>query len=247
MTTTDKQHWESQAANWVEWARKPGFDAYWHYRERFFDLIPAPGGVTVDVGCGEGRLSRDLASRGYAVTGVEPAPGLRKAAQEAHPEGKYVDGEASNLPFQDASVDLLVSYNMLMDVDDLDGALREFARVLKPSGKLAITIVHPVADSIGFDQSDPEAPFTIDGSYLATSAFNAVDTKEGISMHFSGWHRSIGTYAEALRQAGLLIETIREPVPHDDSPEDRFARWRRFPAFMQVLATTPGVSTIPTP
>ncbi|SMC95064.1 class I SAM-dependent methyltransferase [Kibdelosporangium aridum] len=237
MTTSDTQHWESQAANWIEWARKPGFDAYWHYRERFFDLIPAPGGVTVDVGCGEGRLSRDLAERGYDVTGVEPSGSLRKAAQEAHPDGKYVAGEAKDLPFPDASVDLLVSYNMLMDVDDLDGALREFARVIKPGGRLAITMVHPVADSIGFDRDDPEAPFVIDGSYLRTQPFSAVATRDGISMHFSGWHRSITTYCEALYKAGLLIETIREPMPHDDSPAAGWDRWRRFPMFMQVLAT----------
>lgn len=236
MTTTDKQHWESQAVNWVEWARKPGFDAYWYYRNRFFDLIPPPGGVTIDVGCGEGRLSRDLAERGYDVTGVEPSPTLLKAAQEADPEGTYLAGEATDLPFADASVDLLVSYNMLMDVDDLGGALREFARVLKPGGRIAITITHPVADSVGFENGDPEAPFVIDASYLRTQPFSVVTTRDGLTMHFSGWHHSIGTYAEALRGAGLLIETIREPMPHDDAPADKWDRWRRLPMFMQILA-----------
>jgi len=236
VTTTDKQHWESQAANWVEWARRPGFDAYWYYRERYFDLIPPPGGVTLDVGCGEGRLSRDLAERGYDVTGVEPSPSLLEAARQAHPDGKYVAGEATSLPFPDDSVDLLCSYNMLMDVDDLGGALKEFARVVKPGGKVAGTITHPVADSVGFDRDDPEAPFVIEASYLRTQPFDAVATREGISMHFSGWHHSIGTYAEALRAAGLLIETIREPMPRDDAPADKWDRWRRLPMFMQILA-----------
>ncbi|MFD1048789.1 S4 domain-containing protein, partial [Kibdelosporangium lantanae] len=37
----ETEHWESQALNWIEWARRPMFDAYWYYRERFFDLLPA--------------------------------------------------------------------------------------------------------------------------------------------------------------------------------------------------------------
>jgi ubiquinone/menaquinone biosynthesis C-methylase UbiE len=232
--TTDKQHWESQAANWIEWARKPGFDAYWYYRERFFEILPPPGGLTLDVGCGEGRLSRDLAERGYQVTGVEPAPSLRAAAQEAHPEGTYVDGEAAKLPFPDQSVRLLVSYNSLMDTDDLGGALREFARVLEPGGRLCVTITHPVADSVGFDSFDAEAPFMINGSYLRTTPFSGEVERLGLKMRFGGWHRSITTYARAIEDAGLLVEAIREPMPHDDAPAVNWDRWRRLPMFMQL-------------
>jgi ubiquinone/menaquinone biosynthesis C-methylase UbiE len=237
VTTTDKQHWESQAANWIEWARTPGFDAYWYYRERFFEILPPPGGLTLDVGCGEGRLSRDLAERGYDVTGIEPAPTLLQAAKEAHPEGTYVQGEAAELPFAADSVQLLVAYNTLMDFDDLDGATREFARVLKPvTGRLCITITHPVADSAGFTERHAESPFVIEGSYLRTAPFSGWAERQGIKMHFSGWHRSIATYSKALEDAGLLIEAIREPVPVDDAPAEDWDRWRRMPMFMNINA-----------
>jgi SAM-dependent methyltransferase len=239
VTISDKQHWESQATNWIEWARKPGFDAYWFYRSRFFEILPPPDGLTLDVGCGEGRLSRDLAELGYQVTGVEPAATLLAAAQEEHPAGSYVLGEAADLPFPDASASLVVAYNSLMDVDDLDGAMREVARVLKPGGRLCITITHPVADSAGFDSDDPEAPFVINGSYLRTSHFDVTAERHGITMHFIGWHRSITTYARALQDAGLLIEAIREPMPADDAPAEKWDRWRRMPMFMHIVALKP--------
>jgi hypothetical protein len=50
--------WEDQAENWLAWARTPGHDAYWSYRDAFFPLLPAPGRRTLEVGCGEGRVAR---------------------------------------------------------------------------------------------------------------------------------------------------------------------------------------------
>jgi SAM-dependent methyltransferase len=58
---------ESRAEQWLAWARTPGHDAYWHYREPFFALLPPPGGRVLEVGCGEGRVTRDLTARGYAI------------------------------------------------------------------------------------------------------------------------------------------------------------------------------------
>lgn len=52
-----REAWESEAANWVAWARKPGHDSYWTFhRDAFLELLPAPRGLTLDIGCGEGRL-----------------------------------------------------------------------------------------------------------------------------------------------------------------------------------------------
>jgi len=70
VTETAGQDWEQQAENWIAWVRKPGFDSYWRYRDEFFTLVPAPGTATVDIGCGEGRVSGDLTARGHTVTGA---------------------------------------------------------------------------------------------------------------------------------------------------------------------------------
>jgi ubiquinone/menaquinone biosynthesis C-methylase UbiE len=81
------QDWEDQARNWIAWARTPGLDSYWRYRSAFFELIPAPGSSTLDLGCGEGRVVRDLAERGHRVIGIDVSPTLLEAAREAHPDG----------------------------------------------------------------------------------------------------------------------------------------------------------------
>ena len=66
--------WEPRAEQWLAWARTPGFDAYWSYRDAFFGLVPPPAGGTLEVGCGEGRVTRDLAARGHRVTALDPSP-----------------------------------------------------------------------------------------------------------------------------------------------------------------------------
>lgn len=109
--------WESEARNWIAWARRPGHDAYWYYRDAFFDeIVPPAGRATLDLGCGEGRVARDLSERGHRVTAVDSAPTLLAAAAKADPAGTYVLTDAAALPFKDAEFDLVVAYNSLMDI-----------------------------------------------------------------------------------------------------------------------------------
>jgi ubiquinone/menaquinone biosynthesis C-methylase UbiE len=126
------QGWEVRAAQWLAWARTPGHDAYWDYRDAFFALLPDPAGRTLEIGCGEGRVSRDLTARGHRVTGLDASPTLVRAAAELDPGGDYVLGRAEALPFADETFALVVAYNVLMDVEDMPGAVREAARVLAP-------------------------------------------------------------------------------------------------------------------
>ena len=58
--------WEQHAANFIGWAREPGFDSYWRFhRDQFPNSFPRRAGEH-DLGCGEGRLSRDLKALGQS-------------------------------------------------------------------------------------------------------------------------------------------------------------------------------------
>lgn len=235
----DREHWAGVAEDWVVWARRPGHDAYCQYRDAFFDeIVPAPGRITLEVGCGEGRVSRDLAARGHKVVGVDVVPTLARLAREADPGGRYVIGDAIALPFADGTFDGAVAFNSLMDVDDMPGAVRELGRVMEAGGRLCVCVTHPVADAGAFQSRDADAPFVIEGDYFARGRFEGTFERDGLRMTFAGWTYPFGSYFRALEQAGFLVERIREPrVPEDSVREDPAkARWWRIPAFLHVRA-----------
>jgi ubiquinone/menaquinone biosynthesis C-methylase UbiE len=135
-----RKHWERQSASWAAWARRPNFDAYWTYSAVFFDLVPPPGRRTLEVGCGEGRVSRDLVQRGHRVIGIDASPTLIRLASDADPRSWYLRADGAALPFAADSFDLVVFYNSLMDIDEMEQSVQEAARVLKPGGSLCACV-----------------------------------------------------------------------------------------------------------
>ncbi|RKQ87653.1 pimeloyl-CoA biosynthesis protein BioC [Solirubrobacter pauli] len=203
-------HWEEQAANWIAWARTPGHDVYWSYRDAFFELVPPPGGGALEVGCGEGRVCRDLAARGWDVTGIDASLPLLEAARAADRGGRYLLADASALPFEDGEFDLVVAYNSLMDMEDMPGAVREAERVLAPGGAFCITITHPIAD-VG-RLADDGRSFVIDKPYVQPGLYDGTFARAGLTMHFKGWTRPLEAYVRALEAAGFVIAALREPA-----------------------------------
>jgi ubiquinone/menaquinone biosynthesis C-methylase UbiE len=222
-----REAWEGQAANWVRWAREPGHDSYWQFhREPFLSLVPPPGRLTLDIGCGEGRVTRDLRALGHRAIGVDSAPSLVRAARDADPDGEYVEADASRLPFADGAVDLVVASMSLMDMDDMPAAVREIGRVLAPGGRLCAAVVHPI---------NAAGTFQIDGRFKIESYLDrrvVVDEieREGLQMTFHGRHLILEDYSRAFEQAGLLWERSREIY------DDAHANWCRVPLFLDVVA-----------
>ena len=170
--------WEAEARNWIAWARAPHHDAYWEYSPRFFELVPAAGRATLEIGCGEGRVARDLAARGHRVTGVDASPTLLEAARQAQADADFHVADAAALPFADASFDLVVAFNSLMDIDDMPGAVREAARVLTPEGRMCAASRIPFRTPGG---SPGERPKRRSWSRAHTSAAGASTRRSSVT------------------------------------------------------------------
>jgi ubiquinone/menaquinone biosynthesis C-methylase UbiE len=232
--------WEPEAENWVRWARTPGHDAYWYYRDSFFDLIvPAPGRRTLEIGCGEGRVARDLAARGHRVTAIDAAQTLLRYARQDDPAAGYVRAEGRALPFPDRCFDLAVAYNSLQAlqvVDDMTATVCEAGRVLERGGCLCACVAHPVTDLGRFTDDDVDERFTMRQHYFETRRVEDTVHINGLTMTFRGWTYSLEHYAVALEQAGFHIETMREPRP--TGAAGRYERWRDLPLFLFFRAVT---------
>jgi SAM-dependent methyltransferase len=232
------EHWERHAADWTRWAREPGHDSYWRFhRERFFELLPPPGRLTLDVGCGEGRLARDLKERGHNVRGFDASPALVEAARRADPSLDVTQADATALPLEDGASDLVISFMVLMNVDDLGGVVRDAARVLEPAGRFCIAITHPINTAGEFETMEPESAFVIRDSYFETHRKDLQVERGGLTMRFVDLHRPLQDYAGALEEAGFAIERIVEVGDEEESPQrGSQLRWRRLPLFLHLRA-----------
>lgn len=232
----DQEHWSRVAREWITWARTPNHDAFWAYRSALADFIGRRSGEALDVGCGEGRLSRELKELGYRVTACDPVAELVEAAKEADSAHEYAVASGTDLPFESRRFALVVAYNVLMDVEDLPSVVREIRRVMQPAGTLVVSIVHPLADYARSADPGPDADFTFKGTYFGRQQFEGTEERNGITMHFAGWSQPLEAYAAALEAAGLAITSLREPAPTLDENTTHLEKWCRFPLFLWLKA-----------
>ena len=224
--------WEQQAEAWIAWARDYESDhVFWRFNlPRFLEIVPAPGRLTVDLGCGEGRMCRELQHAGHTVVGVDASPTMAEAARTAEPPMQVLVADAAEVPLDDGVADLVVAFMSLMDVDDLDGVVAEAARLLEPGGRLCFAVVHP-------SKSVEDAR----GDYFTQAPYTMTTQGPDRSMTFHSMHHPLSAFARAFERAGLLVETLREPVPDDAHVADhpQVARWQREPCFLHGRAVKP--------
>jgi ubiquinone/menaquinone biosynthesis C-methylase UbiE len=224
---SQREAWEAVAAEWAEFVRRGTDTPYTWNSGAFLGLLPAPGRLTVDVGCGEGRLARQLAAHGYRVVAFDVSPTMVRLASEADPQGDYRVADAAALPLVDGEADLVVAFMSLQDVDDVGSAIREAARVLEPRGRMCLAVLHPVFSAGEIQGEEPDAPFVIAGSYL--DAFREDSPMIGVSFTVTTFHRPLETYFRALEDAGFLVEAARELPTRRRAPG-------RIPLFLHVRA-----------
>ena len=100
-TEKDREHWTKYANEWIAWARKLATMLSGRITDAWSSTSGEGSGTALEVGCGEGRISRVLKSCGYKVTATDPVAQLIKAAQETASADEYATCAADDLPFPD--------------------------------------------------------------------------------------------------------------------------------------------------
>ncbi len=124
-------------------------ERYYRYRESTRDfrieaeilyklLKLEPGLRILEVGCGGGAFLSYLEEKGYKAVGVDILEESVRLASQRAKNCEVICGDAMRLPFESASFDRLVSHHLVEHLEDLSEALREWKRVLKPGGIMAI-------------------------------------------------------------------------------------------------------------
>lgn len=138
-------HWDRRAAHFDQdfghSIATPAERAAWDRIMALTDGGRAPL-EALDVGCGTGFLSLELAARGHRVTGIDLAPAMlekaRRKATEAGYDVRFQEGDAEQAPFPAASFDLVVSRHVLWTLSHPEAAIDDWIRVLRPGGRLVV-------------------------------------------------------------------------------------------------------------
>lgn len=206
----------------------------------------------LDIACGQGFFSREIARLGGEVTGVDLAPELIKFAKEkASEKEKYFLSPADDLGsvIKDESFDKVIIVLAIQNIENLSGALKEANRALRKGGKLFLVLNHPIFRNPkntfwGFDEKSKTQYRRID-SYLSESR-SEIDMAPGSKKNGSdkltiSFHRPLQTYFKFLIKNNFLISRLEEWVSNKKSEagprqkaEDK-AR-REIPLFLMIEA-----------
>ncbi len=237
MTTNEREvarHWDDNADSWTALSRA-GYDVYRDglNTPAFLAMLPDVRGLeALDIGCGEGHNTRQLAARGARVTALDVSRvfiGHAAASERREPIGvRYVHASALALPFRDDAFDAVTAFMSMTDVPDVARAFLECHRVLRTGGFMQLSIEHPC-----FSPPHRRNLRTGDGR---TYAFEVGRYFERLDGQISEWTfsaappevragaapfriprftRPLGEWLNLLVDAGFAIERCEEPRPSD--------------------------------
>ncbi|MEO3806424.1 methyltransferase domain-containing protein [Nonomuraea sp. B1E8] len=210
------------------------------------DMAGDPAGKRVlDLGCGEGYLSRHLARTGAAVEAIDGAGEMLRIARALSGDlpVSFRQGDiCGKLPYDSGTFELIVCNMVLMDVDDIGHAISEAARVLKPGGRLVFSVVHPTFfDATGEWRSEDGQPvYRPRRRYV--EEFSYVKTLVGLDppARLTHYHRPIQAYVQAVLAASLMLTGFAETSMSRDQRRPELTRFHFTANNLIIGATKPG-------
>ncbi|HET7523455.1 MAG TPA: methyltransferase domain-containing protein [Acidimicrobiales bacterium] len=211
----DSDLWEANA-QWWQAGFTEGVDA--EYEEQILPWIASElAGATcvLDVGCGEGQVGRLAASIAGIETVVGIDPTWAQVVEAAHRGGDVIVGRASadGLPFAAGAFDAAVACLVFEHITDVDGAVSEVARVLRPGGRFLFLLNHPLLQTPGsgwIDDTILGEQYWRIGRYLVEDD-SLEEVEKDVWIPFI--HRPLSRYVNAMSASGLLVTRMDEPAP----------------------------------
>ncbi len=206
----------------------------YYNRPALMDLLgDVSGRHVLDAGCGSGPILTDLLSRGATVAGFDSSRGMLEIARERL--GAEVDLRVANLaqplPFATGEFDDVVCSLALHYLKDWSGPLAELKCLLKPSGRLVLSVEHPFATWLGQREQGVKT------NYFATRPRAEHWSMNGQEATLEFWDRSLSSMVESFVSAGFRITHLGEPAPSDRAREKypELFEGREDPRFLAFL------------
>jgi len=186
-------------------------------------LAPEPGLLYLDLGCGEGRVMREVAKTGASTHGVDINPDLASRA------GAAFVADLIDVPVRDHVYDGVYSVLTLEHISDHGAFFTEAARLTRYGGVLAVVINHPVWTAPGstpISDEDGEVLWR-PGDYFSSGSEDLAAGGPSITFH----HRSMADLLNAAAGAGWGLERMLEQPHHEYAdqagiPRLLACRWR---------------------
>ncbi len=226
MAVQDNKSYYDEFSDWYEKERHEGYHRL--IDDLQVDLLwpHIQNQEVLEVGCGTGLLLERVAQGARRAKGIDISPGMLEVAEQ---RGLDVEeGSATDLPYQDESFDVVYSFKVLAHIEEIERALSECGRVVKPGGKLFLEFYNP--QSLRYLVKQMAGPQKISTKTRESAVYTRWDTPQDVmgymptNVEIEGWSGvRIFTPAAAAHRVPGVAEALRNlEFMGRDTPLGRF-------------------------